>query len=110
MCSYGRDFFPQNFLFSFLPNCFSLTLRPNFLFSAADSSMYIDLDSPLVSTEIRVKQIKRNAKMMPQSEISQTVTAIKRKLVGEKKRKQTRVEPGKRQIVPFSSAFINSVQ
>ena len=56
--------------------------------------MYIDLHSPLVSTEIRVKQIKRNAKMMPQSEISQTVTAVKRKLVGEKKRKQTRVEPG----------------
>lgn len=72
--------------------------------------MYIDLDSPLVSTEIRVKQIKRNAKMIPQSEISQTITAVKRKLVGEKKRKQTRVEPGKQQIVLFGSAFINSVQ
>ena len=57
--------------------------------------MYIDLDSSPVSTEIRVKQIKRNAKMIPQSEISQTITAVKRKLVGEKKRKQTRVEPGK---------------
>lgn len=72
--------------------------------------MYIDLDSSPVSTEIRVKQIKRNAKMIPQSEISQTITAVKRKLVGEKKRKQTRVEPGKQQTVPFGSAFINSVQ
>ena len=106
----GGILFPLNFLFSFLPNCFSLTLRPNFLFSATDLSMYIYLDSPLVSTEIQVKQIKRNAKMIPQSEISQIVIAVKRMLMGEKQRKQARDEPGKQQIVPFSPAFINSVQ
>lgn len=75
-CSYGRDFSSPcpNFLFFFifLLNCHLFTLRS---------------DSPVVSTEIKLKQIKRNAKMIHKSEISKIFTAVKRKLMGRKEGK-----------------------